>query len=220
MTQNWGDPDPHRTWRPGVATAPAPGASELPVPPAGPWSYFPPPDQLAAPWTPPPPVPFRERVRRPAITLLMTTAALVLAGAPLALLWYAVAPPAEIVTTPGGLQPAAPESSQVWAVDGWFVVVSLLAGLVVGLVVWLLRHRDAWTATGLAAGGLLAGAVAEAVGRRLVVNETLYRICQDPEVTCGVYDGTLNLHATPAVVVFPVALLTAFAALTLVFDRG
>ena len=209
MTENWGDPDPNRTWRQGTEP-----------PPADQWSYFPPPGMAPTPWQPPVPEPLLPRLLRAGTTFAATTGVVVLLGAPLALLWRAVAPTAVILRTADGPQPAAPESDQVFATDGWFVLVSLVVGAVVGALAWFaLRSRGPAAPTGLAAGGLLAGLVAAAVGRRLVVDQYLYDFCHAPGVRCLIYDGTLYLHATAAVVVLPAAMLTAFVLMTFVFDR-
>ena len=204
VTESWGDPDPSRAARPA----------------GGEWSYFPPPGQVAPLWEPPPPVPLRERIRPHAVTFGVTTLALVFLGAPLAFLWRAFAPAARVARTAGGPQLAAPESNQVFATDGWFVVVSALVGLLVGVVAWRgLRGRGPAAAFALATGGLLAAAIAAEVGEAMVIDAYVHRVCSQPDFQCFVYDGTLRLHALPAVVVLPVALLTAFAVMTFVFDR-
>lgn len=181
-----------------------------------PWSYFPPPDQVAGV----PPVgqqrPWHEVLLPPVRTFLATVAVTVLLGAPLALLWRAVADPPVVERTASGPVPVAPESNQVFAVDGAFIVVTLVAGAVVGTLAWvLLRDRGPAGPFGLAAGGLLAAFVTAAVGKRFVVDDYLHSVCSD----CLVYDGTLHLYSTAAVIVLPVAMLTAFALMTFFFDR-
>lgn len=199
VTHDWADPDPNRTWTPGIEP------------------YYVPP--LLA-WTPPPTVPFRQRVLPPVLTFAVTAAALVLLGAPLAFLWRAVARPAVVLRTASSPVPAAPETNQVFAVDGRFVILMLLAGVVVGVVAWaLLRGRGPAAPFGIAAGGLLGGLVTAAVGRRIVVDSYLYAFCHKPDVHCFVYDGTLRLHALAAVVVWPAAMLIVFAGLTVFLDR-
>lgn len=200
----WGDPDPKRAWQPGT---PEPG--DVP--------YYAP---YAAPaWTPPPRVPLRERLVHDGSTFGITVCAAVLLGAPFALLWRAVAPTAAILHTAQGPQPVAPESSQMFATDGWFAVLAALAGLAIGGVAWLwLRRRGPSGPFGLAVGGTLAGLVAAAVGRRMVVDRYLYDFCHQ-DAKCIVYDGTLHLHALAAVVALPVAMLVAYAALTVAFDK-
>lgn len=212
VTEQWGDPDPHRVWLPGAPPAPDPA----PAPPV-PGAYWLPP--LPA-WTPPPPVPLAERLRPAVATFAAATAGLVLLGAPLAYLWRAFTTPAVILHTASGPEPAAAESNQMFAVDGRFVVVMLLAGVACGVVAWaLLRRRGPAAPAGIAAGGLLGSLVTAAVGRRIVVDRYLYSFCHKADVRCLVYDGTLHLHALAAVVVWPTAMLMVFAALTAFADR-
>lgn len=214
MTDEWGDPDPKRVWRAGVDVA---GTVE--APPAD-YSFFPPPDQVVAPWDPPPPQPFLQRLLPHAATGAGTAAVLVLLGAPLALLWRWATPVVGITRTATGPQPVAPESNQVFAVDGWFVVVSLIAGAVVGALAWLALHdRGPGVPFGLAGGGLMAAFVASFVGERMVVDRYLYDFCRRADVDCLVYTGTLRLHATAAVVVLPVAMLGAYVAMTFFLDK-
>ena len=137
------------------------------------WSYFPPPGEYPAPWQPPQREPFWRWVRVHLLphlrTFGVTTAVVVLLGAPFALLWRAVAEPAVVLRTASGPQPAAPESNQVFAVDGRFVLLSLVVGAVLGAVAWFfLRTRGPAAPAGLAAGGLLAMLVAAAAFRRAV----------------------------------------------------
>ncbi len=202
MTDPWADPDPQRPWQPGTTPD---------------WSaYYPPPGLYPAPWTPHR-EPLVKRFRKDGLTLGATTAWLVLLGAPLALLWRAVAPRIEILRTAAGPQPAQAESSQLFAPDGWFVVVSVVVGVVVGALAWtVLRRRGPAAPLGLAVGGLLAASVAAAVGGRLIVDQYVWDYCKG---RCIVYNGTMHLNATAAIVALPVALLTAYAALTIAFDR-
>lgn len=185
------------------------------------YSYFPPPHDVVPVWHEPPPAPPLRALVVPHLTTFgLTTAVLVLLGAPLALLWRLVAPTAVVLRTENGPYPEAPESDQVFAVDGWFVVVMLVVGVVLGAAAWyLLRDRGPAAPIGLAAGGLLGATVTAAVGRRLVVDQYLYDFCHAPEVRCIVYDGTLYLHATAAVVVLPVALLVGFLLMTFFFTE-
>jgi hypothetical protein len=204
VTDAWGDPDPQRASRPA----------------ADPWSYFPPPDVTVAPYELPPREPLLPRVLATARTFGGTVAVLLLTGAPLALVWRAVAPTATVLRTASGPAPEAPESNQVFATDGWFAVVMLLAGLLLGIVAWrVLREQGPAAPFGLAVGGLLAALVTAAVGRRMVVDQYLYDFCHAPDVGCLVYDGTLRLHALAAAVVLPLGLLISFVAMTFLFDR-
>jgi hypothetical protein len=199
VTEEWADPDPRRAWQPDTE------AYDLGTLP---------------PWEPPPRVPLWQRVRPHLVTFAATTVALVLLGAPLAFVWRQVAKPAVVLRTASGPSPAAPETNQVFAVDGRYVVVMLVAGLLLGCVLWaLLRRRGPAAPLAMAAGGLLASLVTAGVGRKMVVDSYLYRFCHQGDVHCLVYDGTLRLHALAAVVVLPAAMLIAFSALAVFFDR-
>ena len=183
------------------------------------WSYFPPPGDYDTPFEPMPIEALLGRVLSHARTFGVTTAVLVLLGAPLALVWRAFAPAAAIRRTPTGPQPVAPESNQIFAVDGRFVLVSLGVGVVLGAFSYLLlRERGPAAPFGLAIGGLFAAGVAARVGDRLVIDSYLYDFCRRADVECLVYTGTLRLNSTAALVVLPVALLVAFVAMMLVFD--
>ena len=213
MTDVWGDPDPERVWRP-------PARPE--TPPGDPGGWPPPPGSWPDAWVPPvqqPREPLGPRLRAAAYTILGTVPLVVLLGAPVAFLWRAVAPDVAILHTASGPQPVAPESSQVFGVDGWFVVVTLLAGLVTGGLAWLwLRRSGPAGVVALATGGLLAALVTDAVGRKIVTDRYLYDFCHR-KAHCLVYSGTLRLHATAAVVFWPAAALAVFALLTLVRQR-
>jgi hypothetical protein len=211
VSDAWGDPDPERVWRP--ETTPPP----IDQPPA----YYPPPGTYVDWQPPPPPPPLKDRARETAVTIGGTVAVLVLLGAPVAFLWGLFAPVAAIAHTASGPQPVAPESSQLFAVDGWFAVVTLFAGAICGAVAWpVLRRRGPAAPVGLALGGTLAAFVTSAVGRRVVIDHYLYTFCHAKGARCLVYSGALHLHAVAAVVVWPVAMLAVFAALTLVNDRA
>jgi hypothetical protein len=185
------------------------------------WSFFPPPGDYGTPSEPLPIEALLRPVLPHALTFGVTTAVLVLLGAPLALVWRVFAPAAAIQRTPDGPQPVAPESNQMFAVDGRFVLVSVVAGLLLGVLAYLLlRDRGPAAPFGLAVGGLLAAGVAATVGDRLVIDPYLYGFCSRGDVECLVYTGTLRLNSTPAVVVLPVALLVAFVGMLLFSDDG
>lgn len=169
-----------------------------------------------------PPQPPRESaqdaLRRHLTAFLAPALLLPLLGAPVALLWRAVTPKVAIARTASGPVPTATESNQFFAIDGWFVLVTFLAGLVLGAVAWrFLRGRSAAAPAGIALGAFLASAVTAVVGARLVVDGYLHGYCRD--LTCAIYDGTLHLRMPAAVIAWPFAMLLTFVALTLTRDR-
>lgn len=168
-------------------------------------------------WVPPPPEPRWPKVRAGLVAGVAAALLVILLGAPVAFLWRAVAPAIDVARTAQGPQPTAVESSQVFAVDGSYAVVTIGIGVLAGIAAWpLLRGRGPAGPAGLAAGGLVAAYVTSAVGDRIVVDRYLYAQCR---AGCYVYTGTLRLHAHAAVVLWPAAMLAAFALLTFFFDR-
>jgi hypothetical protein len=93
---------------------------------------------------------------------VLTTVGVVLLGAPLGLLWAAVAPPVDVVVGEGGsTRLADPLRDAFIAVDGTFLVLALLAGLLSGVLGWRLGRRfGPGVVVGLVVGGLLAAEVA------------------------------------------------------------
>ena len=187
-----------------------------------PWTYVVGEDELARGWRPPwaePPEQPADRVKRNASAFLGAALLLPLLGAPVAFLWRAVTPKVGIARTASGPQPTAGESDQFFAIDGWFVVVTILVGLVLGVVAWrFLRGRGPAGALGLAVGGLAASATTAIVGSRFVLDSYMYGYCSRPDLECHVYDGTLTLRMPAAIVAWPVAMLVTYAALTLLRD--
>lgn len=89
-------------------------------------------------------------------------AALVIAllGAPLGLVWAAVAPAVPVVKADGGVVGAQPEPEQFIAADGWFTLLGLSLGALVAVAVWLVLRRYRGPAGMVAATvGMVAAAV-------------------------------------------------------------
>jgi len=170
----------------------------------------------------------RELLRHRASTALRTVrvpvalaAAVVLLGAPVGLLWARVSPRVSVSFSAQGPALDRPESSEFFAADGSFGVVLLLVGLLTGAAAWrLLRGREyeIGVPVGLTVGALVAGAVAQAVGGRRVVDRQLAALCE-VESACPIYDGTLQLRARGLVVVWAVGALAVYVGLSLLFDR-
>src|SRR5262249_57442771 len=88
--------------------------------------------------------------------LVGVIAAVVIAGlgAPIGLLWRAVAPKVELVQTDYGPYPVEPEPEGYVANEGWFVLIAIGAGLVLAMLVWFIfrRYRGAPMLAALAIG--------------------------------------------------------------------
>ena len=141
----------------------------------------------------------------------MTTGVTVLLGAPVGLLWSAVAPHAHVTVAAGDAYISDAATEVFIAGDGWFIGLTLLAGLVCGVLGWLAaRGSGPFVVVGLAVGGVVASYVASRVGVR--VGQDALRAAVRGGVQ-GTYVGNIALRATAAVVVWPLGAVAAFAAL-------
>ncbi|HVF19032.1 MAG TPA: DUF2567 domain-containing protein [Mycobacteriales bacterium] len=150
---------------------------------------------------------------------LAVAAALLLLGAPAGILWAKVSPRVAVSFSAQGPELVHPESSEFFATEASFLIVMAVVGLVTGAAVWrFARRRGVAVPVGIAVGALLAGAVARAVGGRVVVDERLAQVCR--QASCDIYDGTLHVRSPGLVVVWGVAALAVFIALTALLDPG
>lgn len=132
-----------------------------------------------------------------------------LLGAPAGLLWSALAPRLTVELGPDGPTSLGPTGKAFIGGDGTFLLVVLGAGLVTGLLAWLLaRGSGPWTVLALVVGGLVAAKVAALVGvqpGRAHVRALLH----DPSAR-GPVELFLRLRTPWALVGWPVGALTAF----------
>nr|WP_325048771.1 DUF2567 domain-containing protein [Micromonospora craterilacus] len=110
--------------------------------------------------------------RRPARTAAAgaaTVLVLGLLGAPLGLLWAALAPATPVVKTADGAVYGQAQPEQPIAADGWFSLLGLGFGVLAALAVWfvLRRHRGPVGLVVVVAGALATATVAWQVGRRV-----------------------------------------------------
>lgn len=134
-----------------------------------------------------------------------------LLGAPAGLLWSALAPHSHVAVEAGGAFIADAQTEVFIAGDGWFVGITLLAGVLTGLLAWrLARGAGALVVVGLAVGGLLAAYVASRVGVR-VGQDALAAAVHSGRP--GTYVSNVALQAQSALAAWPLAALTVFAAL-------
>jgi hypothetical protein len=156
------------------------------------------------------------RWRTDLLTTGFTAAVCVLLGAPLGLLWSAVAPHAHVAVDAAGATIVDGATEVFIAGDGWFIALTLLAGVATGVVAWLVARRSApYVVVGLAIGGLLASYVASKVGVRLG-QDTLQSAVHGGRA--GTYVANVALQAKVAVVAWPIGALLTFA--TLVVSRA
>lgn len=142
-------------------------------------------------------------------TGVLVVVGMVLLGAPLGLLWAAVAPTVEVVLEGGGSRLADPNDDGFFAVDAAFLVLALLAGVLSGSVAWrLVRHPGTGVVIGLVVGGLLAAEVARRTGELVNAGDALAALESGRE---GVVELSVRLRAEQARLAWPVGALAAHA---------
>ena len=139
----------------------------------------------------------------------VTAVVCVLLGAPVGLLWAAVAPKV-VVEVSGTAVKLASDASTFIAGDGWFLGVVFVAGLVTGLAAWALGRRyGPAVVVGLTVGGLLGAYVAARTGE--LVDEGSARAAVEAGRMGGL-ELSLVLRSTEAVVGWPIGALLGFLA--------
>jgi hypothetical protein len=90
-------------------------------------------------------------------------------GAPLGLLWAALAPEVPLQAVQGGVVPTEAQPEEFFAADGWFVLLGVAYGLLAAVAAWFLlrRHRGPVLLAALAVGAVGAGLFAWWVGHRI-----------------------------------------------------
>lgn len=152
--------------------------------------------------------------RREALAAVLTVVGLVLLGAPVGLLWARLAPPVEVVAGAGGsTRLADPTRDSFIAVDGAFLVLVLLAGLVSGALAWRVgRRHGLGVVLGLAVGGLLAAEVARRTGELVDAGQAQARLDEGYQ---GLLTLPVRLRSSSARAGWPVAALAAHMVLSL-----
>lgn len=139
------------------------------------------------------------------VTLLLN----LLVAAPVGLLWGVLAPRVQVrlaSATEGDLVQVYGDARI--AADGYFLAAVAVAGLVAGVLAYLLGRRHGPTVVvALAVGGLLAAATAMLVGEQVGILDAATRLA-----SVGKYpvDAPLELHSLQALAGWPVASLAGF----------
>ena len=97
---------------------------------------------------------------------LFVAVVLAILGAPLGLLWKALAPVVPLIKVEGGARLTEPQPEEYVAADGWFTLLGLGFGIVAAILVWLLVRRSRGPAVllGVAVGTVGAALVAWWIG--------------------------------------------------------
>jgi hypothetical protein len=134
-------------------------------------------------------------------------------GVPAGLLWTTVAPRTTYVIAGGKALLGDPESQTLIAADGWFAVLTALAGVLCGVVAYVLAGRLGELAllAALGVGGTAAGLIARWAGG-LVGHSSFQHLVHTAR------DGTaarnaLHLHAKGVVIAWPLIAIVVFGLL-------
>ncbi|TAL19327.1 MAG: DUF2567 domain-containing protein [Frankiales bacterium] len=148
---------------------------------------------------------------------LLAAVVTVLVGAPVGLLWAAVAPTVDVVVDGDQVQLVEPGSSAFIATDGFFLFAVALAGVVGGVLAWRLAHpHGPAVVVGLTLGGLAAAYVAMVVGEQVGLAEVQQAVQAGQQ---GALELTVRLRAEEALVGWPVGALVGYAAASLLRGR-
>ncbi len=149
---------------------------------------------------------------------LLTVVVTVLVGAPVGLLWAALAPRVTVEVSGEDVQVLDTYTDGFIAVDAWFLAAVVVAGLVGGVVAWWLGadHGPA-VVLGLVVGGLAAAWIASRVGGEVD------RVTARQLVEAGVQgrrEVAVQLRSTSALLGWPLTSLLAYLALSLARRPG
>jgi hypothetical protein len=144
---------------------------------------------------------------------LLTIAVTVLVGAPVGLLWAALAPRVTVEVSGEDVQVLDTYGDAFIAVDAWFLAAVVVAGLVGGaLTCWLGAEHGPGVVLGLVVGGLAAAWIASRVGGE--VDRVTARQLVESGVQ-GRREVAVQLRSTSALLGWPLASLLAFLAVSL-----
>ena len=139
---------------------------------------------------------------------LLTVAVTVLVGAPVGLLWAALAPRVAVEIVAGDVEVLDRWSDGFIAADGYYLAAVLVAGVVGGLLTWwrASAHGPA-VVVALAVGGLAAAWVAMVVGGLVGQGSAAELVAAGVQ---GRQELPVRLRATSAVLGWPIASLTTY----------
>lgn len=141
---------------------------------------------------------------RPPVVLVTVTAAVAMLGVPAGFGWAALAPRVVVlVTGSGAAEVLNPETKAFIAADGWFCLLGIAAGLLAGVVGYLVavRRHGAVAVAGLMLGGLAASLLEWWIGRSIGLAS--FRTALLLSRNGAVLHAPLALRAHGALVIWP-----------------
>ncbi len=143
----------------------------------------------------------------------VATLVIAVLGVPAGLLWTTVAPRTTYVIAGGKAFLGDPESQTLIAADGWFAVLTASAGLLCGVVAYVLagRLREIGLLAALGAGGIAAGLIAWRVGS--LIGRSSFQHDVRTAHDGATAKGALHLHAGGVVLAWPLLAIVVFGLL-------
>ncbi len=144
-------------------------------------------------------------------TAVLVAVSSMLAGVPVGVVWWLLAPLPQVVKRSDGIYRAGEGDESSVAADGWFALTTLVAGVLVALVVYLrTRPGRLGPLLGLVAGGVLGSVVAWRTGAMLGP-DSLVSTAAGLKVGAR-FEGPLDLSAYGVLLAWPLgAVITYFA---------
>ena len=143
---------------------------------------------------------------------VLTAIGCVLLGAPVGLLWSALAPRLQLVAAGEQVDVVETSTRDYMTSDVWFLGLVALAGLVTAAVALSAdRRHGVGTALGLALGGLLAAEVARRTGPLTALEDARALLASGQD---GVVDLPARLRAASAIAVWPLVSLVVHLVVT------
>lgn len=160
----------------------------------------------------------RDDLRADALAGAVAALGLVLLGAPLGLLWAALAPQAQVrIVTADNVSYLDPEPRAFLGADLSFLLIGAVTGLLVGLLAWRIAGRRApGVVVGLALGGLLGSWIAVRTGARVGRPEFVAALRAGTPAVVG---QSLTLRAQQCLVALPLGALASFVGLFLAYPQ-
>lgn len=148
---------------------------------------------------------------------VVTAVGCVLLGAPVGLLWSALAPQLQLVAAGERLDVLQSSPRDYMTTDVWFLGIAVAAGLLTAVVALSAdRRHGIGTVLGLAVGGLVAAEVARRTGQLPALEEARALVASGAD---GTVDLPSRLRATSALAVWPLTAVVVHLLVT-VSRRG
>jgi hypothetical protein len=142
-----------------------------------------------------------------------------LAGLPVGLAWWLLAPAARLEKRSEGVFLVRATAETAVAADGWFAVCGLVAGTVVAVAAAVLvRDQRLWVLAGLALGGILGSVVAWRLG--VVLGPTPVETTAAGVREGARFDGPLGVSALGVLMTWSMAAVAVFFAAVAGLDAG